>query len=271
MSKKSAARKGKRAGAAAQAPAQPLWRQVLILVSVVPMLAGIVLFVASWFDAIWIGNATTQTVTGALLALGGFALSNVAQAKHRLALGWALLAVAVWLLVKPPLAWLFWAGVAFAVGGLALVFSAFAVRYRQVRAAGRVVIVAAVHRPPDPLGQHHVKITDPEDILFLDNQLIFPGIDQGQGGDRVFALLALGPAQFMEGLGEQLPEPAARAEKGANRSQKLEEQGLAPGLEDGKAAGNRAPLLFELQQIGPVGMDHELYALRFMVHSLQCR
>lgn len=132
MSKKRSSRAP--AKSAPATPATPLWRQVLLLASVVPMLAGIVLFVASWFDAVWFGNATTQTVTGALLALGGFALANAVQEKWRLAGGWALLALAVWLLLAPPQPWHFWAGAAAGIAGLGLVLSAFALRYREVRA-----------------------------------------------------------------------------------------------------------------------------------------
>jgi hypothetical protein len=117
------------------APHLPLWRQILLLVSVVPMLAGIVLFTASWFGGVWIGNSTTQTVTGALLAFFGFALANVAQAKWSLAAAWALLGVAVWLLIAPPAPWLRWVGGAAGAAGVALVLLAFFQRYRQVRSA----------------------------------------------------------------------------------------------------------------------------------------
>lgn len=119
--------------AQAQQPVQPRWRQILLIVSVVPMLVGVILFVASWFDAIWIGNATTQTVTGGVLACLGFALSNTLQAKWPLAGGWALLGVAVWLLVAPPLLPLRWLGAVAGIAGGALVLLAFVQRYRQVR------------------------------------------------------------------------------------------------------------------------------------------
>jgi xanthine/uracil permease len=98
------------------------------------MFAGIVLFAASWFGGQWIGDATTQTVTGAVLAFFGFTLANVAQAKWTLAAAWALLGVAVWLLIAPPSLPLRWVGMAAGVAGMALVLVAFFQRYRQIRA-----------------------------------------------------------------------------------------------------------------------------------------
>jgi xanthine/uracil permease len=119
----------------AAAPPLPRWRQAVLLASVVPMLAGIILFAASWFGAEWIGNGTTQTVTGALIAFLGFALANAAQAKWMLAAAWAMLGVAVWLLVAPPAPAPRWVGGAAGVAGVALVLLAFVERYRQIRSA----------------------------------------------------------------------------------------------------------------------------------------
>ncbi len=99
------------------------------------MLVGVILFAASWFEKVWIGNATTQTVTGGLLACFGFGLSNAVQAKWWLAGGWTLLGLAVWLLVAPPLAPLRWLGAAAGVVGAGLVLVAFVQRYRQIRPA----------------------------------------------------------------------------------------------------------------------------------------
>lgn len=119
----------------AKATDQPRWRQILLIVSVVPMLAGVILFVASWFDAVWIGNPTTQTITGGVLACVGFTLSNVLQANWLLASGWVLLGAAVWLLVAPPLLPLRWLGAVAGAVGAALVLLAFVRRYRQIRNA----------------------------------------------------------------------------------------------------------------------------------------
>ena len=127
--------KKRRAAAPPPAPPLPRWRQVVVLASLVPMLIGIILFGASWFGGIWIGDATTQTVTGALLAFFGFTLSNVAQAKWTLAAAWALLGVAVWLLIAPPAPMLRWVGGAAGAIGMALVLLAFVERYRQIRRA----------------------------------------------------------------------------------------------------------------------------------------
>ena len=116
-------------------PEAPRWRQLLLIVSVVPMLVGVVLFVASWFDAVWIGTPTTQTVAGGVLACLGFTVSNALQAKWQLAGGWALLGLAVWLLVAPPLIALRWLGAVAGLAGAVLVLLAFVQRYRQIRPA----------------------------------------------------------------------------------------------------------------------------------------
>lgn len=115
------------------APQMARWQQLLLLVTVVPMLAGIFLFVASWFDIQLFGTPESQTIAGALLALLGFAAANALQKLWRLALGWLLIAVGVWLATAAPGTPLLWAGVAVGAVGLALVLWAFVERYRQVR------------------------------------------------------------------------------------------------------------------------------------------
>lgn len=116
-------------------PAMARWQQLLLLATVVPMLAGIFLFVASWFEIQLFGTPESQTIAGALLALLGFAAANVIQKLWRLAAGWLLLAAGVWLATAAPGTPLLWAGAAVGAAGLVLVLWAFVERYRQVRQA----------------------------------------------------------------------------------------------------------------------------------------
>ena len=139
MSKKRtpARRAAARHGAAApgKARALPKWRQLLLLVTIVPMAAGIALFVAAWADLVFLGTQVGQTVAGALLALLGFAASNALQERWMLAGGWAALGAAVWLLVgRSGETWALWLGVAAGAAALILLGLAFMERYRQTRA-----------------------------------------------------------------------------------------------------------------------------------------
>lgn len=127
----------RRKQAAPAVPAMARWQQLLLLVTVVPMLAGIFLFVASWFDIQLFGTPESQTVAGALLALLGFAAANAIQKLWRLAAGWLLLAAGVWLATAAPGTPLLWAGVAVGAAGAVFVLWAFVLRYRQVRQVQR--------------------------------------------------------------------------------------------------------------------------------------
>ena len=103
----------------------PRWRQILLVLTIVPMLAGILLFAGAWAGVVVLGTSTEQTVTGALLTLLGFAASNALQNKWRLAGGWAALGAAIALLLS---GWGLWPGVAgalFGVAGLVLLATEF--------------------------------------------------------------------------------------------------------------------------------------------------
>ncbi len=114
--------------------AMPRWRQILLLLTVVPMAIGIVLFVAAWADWIFLGTQTGQTIAGALLALLGFAASNALQERWLLAGGWTALAGAVWLMVgHSNQTWAPWLGAAVAVIALILLGIMFVGRYREIR------------------------------------------------------------------------------------------------------------------------------------------
>jgi hypothetical protein len=92
------------ASAQTQGPAGR-WRQIGLVLTMLPMLAGIVLFVAAWADWVFLGSQMGQTMTGALLALLGFAASNALQGRWLLAGGWAGLGIAVALLVGVQQSW----------------------------------------------------------------------------------------------------------------------------------------------------------------------
>lgn len=126
-------RSPQRKRAAQAAPQMARWQQLFLLVTVAPMLAGIFLFVASWFDIQLFGTPESQTVTGALVALLGFAAANAIQKLWRLAAGWLLLAGGVWLATATAGTPFMWAGVVLGAIGAVLVLWAFVARYRQVR------------------------------------------------------------------------------------------------------------------------------------------
>jgi len=130
MAKKSSARARK---AAPRSKAVPRYRQLLMVLTAVPMVTGLFLFIASWFDFVLVGTAESQTLAGALLALGGFAAANALQGLWRLVAGWLLIAAAIWLAVTQPLSPLRWVAVAAGAVGLGLVLASFIERYREVR------------------------------------------------------------------------------------------------------------------------------------------
>ncbi len=112
--------------------AMPRWRRTLLLLTLLPMLAGILLFAGAWADVIVFGSATSQTVTGALLALLGFAASNALQGRWLVGGGWALLGVAIALVIGlSSLSWAVNLGMALGVAGLLMVATAF---MQQIRA-----------------------------------------------------------------------------------------------------------------------------------------
>ncbi len=118
---------------AADAPQAPRWRQVLLLLTIVPMAVGVVLFVAAWADWVFLGSQMGQTVAGALIALLGFAAANALQAHWLLAAGWAGLGIGVWLLVgHSDVPWMFWAGAAAGAGALVCLGLEFVRRYRAL-------------------------------------------------------------------------------------------------------------------------------------------
>ncbi len=132
--KRSSLQRKQAARSAAPVPAQPAtsgWRQIGLLLTIIPMLAGIILFVAAWADYVFIGTQTGQTVAGALLALLGFAASNALQGRWFLAGGWAALGIAVALLVGVLQPWAQALGGLMGGVGVVLLAVEFVHRFRQ--------------------------------------------------------------------------------------------------------------------------------------------
>ncbi|MCX6030665.1 MAG: hypothetical protein NT169_15380 [Chloroflexi bacterium] len=118
--------------------AMPRWRRTLLLLTLLPMLAGILLFAGAWGDVIVLGSATAQTVTGALLALLGFAASSVLQGRWLVGGGWALLGVAIALVIGlNSLSWAVNLGMALGVAGLLMVATAFMQQFQAQTAKRR--------------------------------------------------------------------------------------------------------------------------------------
>lgn len=135
MASKQSASRRKPAGRPTTTPSAPVttgrWRQIGLLLTIIPMLAGIILFVAAWADWILIGTQTGQTVAGALLALLGFASANALQNKWLLAGGWAGLGFAVALLVGILEPWAQMLGGLLGGVGVMLLAVEFVRRFRQ--------------------------------------------------------------------------------------------------------------------------------------------
>ncbi len=109
-------------------------RQLFLLLTAVPMVAGLVLIIAAGFDLTLRGSPDQQAVAGAMLILFGFAASNAGQGLWILATGWLLLALAAGARYLAPASW----GVPFsyaliAAGGSLLIF----VFAQRLRAAGQ--------------------------------------------------------------------------------------------------------------------------------------
>ena len=106
-------------------------RNVLLTLTLVPLVVGILLIVAWALDYIVLGDAQSQIIVGVLFFLLSFAASNALQQKWRLTAGWVLLTFADLIL----LAWLnLWAQIAamvVGVTGLGFIAVEFYKQYRQ--------------------------------------------------------------------------------------------------------------------------------------------
>ncbi len=70
-----------------------LWKNILLTLTLVPMVVGILMIGAWALDILFWEDAQAQVVVGFLFILISFAISNALQKRWRLAAGWSLLAV----------------------------------------------------------------------------------------------------------------------------------------------------------------------------------
>ena len=119
-----------------RSPAQPrTWSQRLLSLSLVPIVAGVVL-IGTWaLDISVIGSLDNQPLVGLFFILLGFALSNMFQKLWRLAVGWALIALADILLLVPAQDVVRYAAIAIGIVGLLCLIVEIAVRVRQAQQA----------------------------------------------------------------------------------------------------------------------------------------
>ncbi|RPI88285.1 MAG: hypothetical protein EHM40_22425 [Chloroflexi bacterium] len=126
MSKRSS--KAQKAGSAV--PSSP-GRNVLLALTLVPLIIGLLLIGAWVLDISIFDDPQSQVTVAVLFLLLGFALSNVVQKRWRLAAGWGLLMLAdlvilVWLEV-----WAQAAAIGLGLLGLAFLGIEFYGQYRQ--------------------------------------------------------------------------------------------------------------------------------------------
>lgn len=114
------------------APARP-WAGRLLSLSLVPIVAGILLIAAWALDINIIGPLDSQPLVGLFFVLLGFVMSNAFQQLWRLALGWALIAVADILLLVPAPDIVRYAALATGAIGLGLLIAEIVARLRQAQ------------------------------------------------------------------------------------------------------------------------------------------
>lgn len=101
----------------------PVWRKVLLTLSLVPMVIGILL-IGSWaLDFNLFTTPEEQITVGSLFLLFSFAASNALQEKWRLAGGWTLILLADWLLLTRLNLWV--QGGAILAGGVGAILVGF--------------------------------------------------------------------------------------------------------------------------------------------------
>jgi hypothetical protein len=74
-----------------------LWQKWLLLLAMVPLAVGVLLIISAFTDAVVWGTSRKQIMMGGLYILFSFVASNAIQRQWNLAVGWALLGLAVWL------------------------------------------------------------------------------------------------------------------------------------------------------------------------------
>lgn len=78
----------------------PLWLRALLTLSLAPLILGLALIGAWSLDITLIGELESQIWIGLLLILFSFTLSNLLQRKWNLFVGWLLLTIADYLLLR---------------------------------------------------------------------------------------------------------------------------------------------------------------------------
>ena len=107
------------------------WRRFLLLATLTPLAAGLLLIFGAVFDMIIWVSVPAQALLGGLFMLGSFVLFNVLQNQWLLALGWLLLGLALWLGLTWWETWL--RGIAYLLGGVGIILlaKAFIERFQE--------------------------------------------------------------------------------------------------------------------------------------------
>jgi hypothetical protein len=77
---------------------RPPWLNMLLMLSLVPMLGGFLIAAATAVGLVFMGSGEAQAMVGSIFMLGGFTLVNALQKKWLLALGWGLPGLGLWIL-----------------------------------------------------------------------------------------------------------------------------------------------------------------------------
>lgn len=109
---------------------RPRWVRLLLLLTLVPMVIGLLLILAWAMDWNVTGRLDDQIVIGTLFLLASFSATNALQQKWYPAAGWLLLAIADGLILAGRQVAVQAVGVALGVGGLTLLGIEFYQRYR---------------------------------------------------------------------------------------------------------------------------------------------
>ncbi len=107
----------------------PRWRKALLMLTVVPLVGGILLILAALFEVSLWGSLTEQAILGVLYIMASFAASNLLQTLWLPGGGWLLLTIAAWLSLSRPEAWVRYLAIAFAAAGVLLLSGEFLKRF----------------------------------------------------------------------------------------------------------------------------------------------
>ena len=109
---------------------EPMWRRILLALTLAPLILGVVLIGAWSLDITLIGELENQIWVGLFLILISFTLSNLIQKKWVLFAGWLLLSIADYLLLRVVELRVQIVALALAAIGIGLLLTEF---YRQFR------------------------------------------------------------------------------------------------------------------------------------------